>query len=69
MAKPPSAKKKASREDQPEGRPVAPHHIVIVAGDDNQNAGAEAEQAACLAPSHQLREVGEGEAADEADTR
>ena len=66
MAKPPSAKKKVDGQDQPERRHAEQRRIVIVARDDGQDAGAEAQQAACGAPSHQLREIGEGEAADEA---
>ena len=67
MAKPPSAKKKVDRQHQPERRHAQEHGVVIVARHDGQDTGAEAEQAAGVAPSHQLREEREGEPADEAE--
>ena len=55
------------RQDQPEGRDAEQRGVVVVAGQDDQDAGAEAQQAARVAPPDLLREPGEGEAPDEAD--
>ncbi len=51
MAKPPSAKKKASARISQNADSAEQRGVVIVAGQDGQDAGAEAEQAAAAAPS------------------
>src|ERR1700761_1021762 len=47
------------RQQDPECRYAHDHGVVIVAGHDGQDAGAEAEQSAGIAPPHQFREEGE----------
>src|SRR5690242_20572897 len=55
------------RQDQPEGGNAEQHGVVVVAGEDDQNARAETQEAATVAPPDPLGQPGERYAPDEAD--
>src|SRR5882757_4975299 len=65
--KTPIGEEEGHGQQQPECRHPEQHRVVIIARDNGHDAGAEAKQAARVAPSHPLRKEREGEPADEAE--